>query len=104
MGARPLVNTNEVGDLGGTGPACGYHGYKYSATCSTTSPVRKQGVGVAPTDTEEDSSPFRHKFPCLLGKKLSASSLSPLPTLLLRNSFSNSIRTATYNEEAGPQE
>ena len=27
--ARPLVNTNEVGNLGGTGPAWGYHGYEY---------------------------------------------------------------------------
>ena len=27
--ARPLVNINEVGNLGGTGPAWGYYGYEY---------------------------------------------------------------------------
>jgi hypothetical protein len=27
--ARPLVDTNEVGNLGGTGPAWGYRGYEY---------------------------------------------------------------------------
>jgi hypothetical protein len=30
--ARPLVNDNLVGNLGGTGPAWGYHGYEYGLT------------------------------------------------------------------------
>jgi hypothetical protein len=30
--ARPLVNGNVVGHLGGTGPAWGYHGYEYGLT------------------------------------------------------------------------